>query len=530
MDLDSFKSWTGTDEYKKRLRERFEVNSLLLEGSAEANKIKEICSQNGIYFVENFGWTYEPRYEKKELPFFMWDYQIELFRKIQEAEEKGEDLFIEKVRDMGVSWTFIWYCIWRFTFKYNWNGLIGSRNQAECDNGTIQSLFGKFRYGLYSLPLAFKPDGFSRKRYDNRMKIVNSEKSSLILGETANPNFGRGKRINIVFMDECFFWMNFKESFRSLADSTKSRILISTTVANSYAKQLKNHYMTIGLCIELGWQKHPFKTEKWFKAENIRRSFDETQITQELERSYGIEMKDRYYPMVEELTEKKSFEHNQDIPLYISLDFGAKDNTDIIWWQMDKSKIYCLESIEANRKNIEWFLPYLNKDLPFDEKKYLSYYLGVLRKVRTWKKPVAYFGEAAHWQAKMPTNESEAYILSKNGIKLMANYNAIKHIIRRNAVIKILDRIVFNEKSIGVMNVFDALCYSRFSARVITDTTAESMIKPVHDSTADMRSAVENFASNYDFIYRDAFLRIKRDEEKRSGRIYSFQFDKLNLK
>jgi hypothetical protein len=54
-----------------------------------------------------FLWTYNPRLDKPHVPFITYPYQDDFIKQIVEAVELGIDVWIEKSRDMGLSWTML---------------------------------------------------------------------------------------------------------------------------------------------------------------------------------------------------------------------------------------------------------------------------------------------------------------------------------------------------------------------------------------------------------------------------------------
>ena len=122
--------------------------------------------------------------------------------------------------------------------------------------------------------------------------------------------------------------------------------------------------------------------------------------------------------------------------------------------------------------------------------------METLKKVRSWKKPVGYFGEQAHFNKIMPLNISIAQVLFRNGIRLMCNTNAVKYEPRRHATSMLLPKTRFNENSSGAMECYDALAQSRYAVSRAS-TSEETGKKPVHDDDiSDMRSAWENACVN----------------------------------
>ena len=108
MNLNLLRENFKSPEFERKMLTRLERLQ-----KAEINPVERVnlmmdCQEDPFYFIDTFGVVYEPRLsEMSDIPFFMFDYQKEVVMRILMAEEKGEDLLIEKTRDMGITWTLI---------------------------------------------------------------------------------------------------------------------------------------------------------------------------------------------------------------------------------------------------------------------------------------------------------------------------------------------------------------------------------------------------------------------------------------
>ena len=134
----------------------------------------------------------------------------------------------------------------------------------------------------------------------------------------------------------------------------------------------------------------------------------------------------------------------------------------------------------------------------------------------SWRKPTAYFGEAAHFQKHMPSNRSVADELVKYGVRLQFNKYAMSYEVRRNSVAMMLPRCSFNQDSPYVMELFDALGASRFNNGMRSVTSRDTLMKPVHDpEISDYRSAFENGIVNVSRVFRHQREGLSRDSKGR---------------
>jgi len=472
----------------------------------------ERWSIDPIEFIETFGWIIIPEFDNAVKPFFLFPYQKKVLTKIWEAELSGQDheILIDKPRGMGLTWCLVWYQIWRWLFTPNWGGFNLSRSEAEVDDGTFDagsSIFGKYRWSIQHLPSWLIPDGFVPKGKkgnptDMMLRITNPQLGSSLVGSTTNQEAGRSRRYAFVFIDECFAIQHFQSVYRSLQSVARVKVFVSTVKSGRVFQEFKSLCESQGNYISLTWKDHPFKDQEWYDEQVKKAEFD-PEVMKEIEVDYAVNIKSQYYPEIREALTVPEMVYDRQKPLYVSLDMGSQDLTVIIWWYYSNGLFHVLECISNSRKQLDWYIPFLNPTITENPDHYTPYYKGILQKVKTWSKPVAYFGEAAHFMKQMPLNRSVADELIKYGIRLRCNNNAIRHEPRRNATKLILPKTVFNFSSDGVTELYDAIANSRYSD-ANRGTSKESHLKPVHElEIADFRAAFENFCVNFPLTLRN---------------------------
>lgn len=503
--------YEGAD-YREKLFQRMNTLKRCEEEPTEIMRLAlSSWSVDPISFIEQFGFLINPKYYNEIKPFFLFDYQKEILIKIWEAENSGEDveLLIDKPREMGLTWVLIWYQIWRFLFTKNWSGFNLSRTEAEVDDGTADptsSIFGKFRWSLGMLPEWMIPEGYVPKGKkgnptDMKLRLSNPQLGSTLVGSTTNENAGRSRRYSFIFVDECFFIERFQTVHRALTSVSNMKVYVSTSKVGRVYKgfvdlcQERGHYVT------LKYSDNPFKDDQW-REEKMREAEYDPEALKEIEVGYNVNIDSQYYPEINQSQVSESVKYNPNIPLYVSLDYGRQDHTVSIWWQFDGLNINIVECVAKNRVDFDWFVPFLNREREYTPDKYFGHYKTILEKIRTWKKPLAYFGEPAHKQVHYPSNTSIMKELAKYGIMLRVNDNAIRHEVRRRATCMLLPRCVFNSSSEGVMELYDAISNSRYAGSV-KGVSKEAAMKPAHDDeVGDYRAAFENGCVNFPRILR----------------------------
>jgi hypothetical protein len=488
-----------------------------------------------IQFIEQFGWLMNPKFENAVKPFFLFQYQKDVITKVWQAELEGKEaeILIDKPREMGLTWVMVWYMIWRWLFTQNWSGFILSRSESEVDDGTSDpssSIFGKIRWSIDKLPDWLVPEGFTPKgkkgtSTDSMLRISNPQMNSTLVGSTTNQNAGRSRRYSLTFTDECFFVEHFQEVRRSLSSVSNIKVFISTSKVGRTFQGFVELCKSNGNYISLSYKDNPFKDEIWYQDKLKEAEYD-PEIMREVEPTYTLPSSSMYYP---ELSQAKlaPLEYDRKRPLFVSLDYGKQDHTVLIWSQFDGQNFNLLECLAHSKVDFEWFTPFLNPLLLPDPLKFVGRNKGVLDRVRTWQKPLAYFGEPAHKQVHYPSNSSIQKELVKYGVKLTVNDNACSHEVRRKATSMLLPRIVFNSSSDGVMDLHDAIMNSRYAGGT-KGTSKDAMMKPAHDDeVGDYRSALENLCVNSPRIMRTMRGDIHQDLKQNSFASSLFRYLKI---
>lgn len=259
------------EEQQKWVKFRLEARAAAEFNPAIQAALIAKCRYDIFFWFQYFAWTYDPRNVGEEwVPFLLFKYQIELIIWFQQTIKQcsgGNDkknLFIEKSRDMGVSWLICMFFLYYWLFVPGANFKIGSRKEDEVDNkGDLSTPFEKIRRVLYMQPSFFMPPGFKKKEHDKDMLLVNPHNGSQIVGESANANWARGGRYLICWRDEGQSWP--KEvsaaAFKSAGNSTNIRLEVGTADGmDSFFYEL-GHQLNGNKCDKrsIHWKLHPVK-------------------------------------------------------------------------------------------------------------------------------------------------------------------------------------------------------------------------------------------------------------------------------
>lgn len=255
--------------YIKDYRENVIHRAKLLNAATLDDKMKQdlytVCSRDILYWINHFCFTKDPRRKPDILPFITYDFQDKHILEMQKAIENGEDIIIEKSRDMGASWMVIYGFLWFWLFKKGSDFRVGSRKEDFVDKiGDLDTLLEKVRFCLMRLPIWMLPQGFSFDKHATYMKIQNPANGNTIIGESANEHFGSGGRRKAILLDEFAKWDNSVAyaAWTSTADVSPCRICLSTPVGsgNKFAELAKGTKNKIKK-ISLHWTLHPLKAE-----------------------------------------------------------------------------------------------------------------------------------------------------------------------------------------------------------------------------------------------------------------------------
>jgi hypothetical protein len=497
-----FQEYLHSTEYQEKLVKRLELNDAADRRAEARTYLWHLCArpdnpaEGAKFFINTFGWTMDPRPEHspKHLPFFTFPYQDQIIKDFIEHVDNSRDWFIEKSRDMGVSWlVFVWLPIWYWLFRDGINMLVGSYKEDLVDNRTIDSLFGKIDYSILSLPKWLLPPRFRLDKHRTHMRLNNPANGNLITGDTMNADFGRGARKTAILFDELGSWDYAKDAWESCADSTSCRIANSTPKGYNFYAMLRESGIDIST---YHWKDHPFKDAQWYVYEQNRRT--EEEVAQELDISYTKSREGRVYPeWGEQNVNRGLFVYDDDLPLYVGWDFGKTDDTAIIWAQEERGGgLRIIETYAKAGKNIDFFVPFItgtvNSDLA-EKYQYTSDELEIIREHGNWKKGTHY-GDPAGRFVNAVSDETVFSVLRKYGIFVNFKDHWKEFKIRKRATKTLLNGgINLNENkrtkyfNICILNA----AYPKIKHEGMEIVRSD---KPKHDSTSHYRSALEYLA------------------------------------
>lgn len=487
---------------------------------AKLLKLDYDCSQDPVLFFNTMLWTFDPKREPYHFPFKLFPFQeTKIINELVSAIENGYDIFFDKTREMGVSYTVLGVLLWYWKYRDASNFLVGSRKEDYVDNvggkkteeeksNKEESLFGKLDYMTARLNPLVLPLGFNPKAHRSSMKLLNPELGNAISGESSNPNFSRGGRQKAILLDEFAFWENDDAAWGSTADTTNCRIVITTPGIRPGTKAKRLRFGEDGekiKVIELPHHLDPRKTPEWLADQRERRSKED--FAREIMIDWEGSIKGTVYPEARRRQVGK-FPYVPDWPLYIAWDFGL-DGTALQWWQynLDNGKMRLLDAFSKPGMSIQWFFPFFPNEQgtgPQDIDSMFSYApeeLDAIYRVN-WFKNGKHYGDpdAAKRSMSSKTLTSVRTELSKVGIYVQSNVKANTFYNRREATKIMLQKgIEVNETpgTVGLHGWLDAIDQASYPQRDASSQSTSAIALPIHNWTSHPRTATEYLAVNF---------------------------------
>lgn len=492
-------------------------------------EMKKRSMDDPVYFFDTFLYTFNPKQEPFHLRFKTFPFQKRLIRDLVKAIQDGEDIFIEKCREMGATYTVLGTLIWFWLFQPASNFLIGSRKEDYVDNrrggetgNKEESLFGKIDYMLQRLPTFMLPEGYNYNKHFNFMSLVNPENGNVISGESANENFSRGGRFKAIMLDEFAFWNSDSSVWGSTADTTNCRIVLTTPgIKPSKAKRLRfgkdNEKIKV---ITLSYNLDPRKNSKWLEEQRQRRSVED--FNREIMINWEMSIAGRVYPEMDNAV-IGDFPFLLNSPLYCSWDFGL-DGTAFILWQQNKAngKWRIIDSYENSNQPISFYLPFFGS--PIDSKfQYSDDDLKAIKDISQYPRAI-HFGDPDVSKRSLVTLTTTRSELAKGGVHVQSI--TPNDFINRREITKI-----YLQKGIEInMNprteyLYECLKMARYPHRKEGSEATNEVVLPVHDFTSHYRTAME-----YHFINIDVFEIMKEDPPAWADKTRSWLTSKFKMK
>ena len=456
------------------------------------------CKEDPIFFFNMFLWTYNPRLATPHVPFITYPYQDDFIKQIVESVEVWVDVWIEKSRDMWLSWVMLGIFLWWFLFK-EWSVLLGSYKEDYVDaQGNMDSAFERLRYMVKRLPKQMRPKDLLNK-YMNLSAPWCWEISWDVW-----VNFWTWWRRKVVFMDEFALRPRDETALQKTKDVTECRIFWGTPngTGNVYWKVMTNHKAYRHLLnkkIRLPWRLHPLKTNVWYEFQKMTRTA--TDLAQEVDISYETSVVNAVYPLFLQMATKGTYVYDVSRHTYWSRDFG-RDSIAFCLRQKDfqTGNVYLIKSFRRVNWNIKDFAglvlgkPYAGNSWVYDERDF---------KIMKFMQLVRFHDH--FWD---PYNSDSRTVVSDDSIRKALSEMWINLTTNRKSTLR--ERIT--KTQLGMNRLFydkdnyeweQSIIQSHYPQKSENRELTTEQRQPVHDENSHFRTCTEYFFDNEPLVSWD---------------------------
>ena len=475
----------------------------------------EWCRRDILYWFRSYLYTdrnptmFDDSYPNV-LPFVPFPFQEEAIEEIRESIWEWSkpvkdrkpwvltDVFIEKSRQMGMSWLVAGIFLYWFLFHWHKYTII-SRTAEEVDTAwDMDSMFEKIRFMIRELPTWMLPKWLSKELGKDKtnayMRITDPNNWASITGKSANPDAGRWGTRNAIFMDEMAFMQNASTINKAAWNNTPCRIFNSTPNGEG-----NEFYRMRKLCVErvdketgsilppeikglrYHWTDHPHYDDTWYQRK-IKGKTPEG-IAQELEIDYNTAIEWRVYADFPK--DSVEIEYDPSKPMYVWMDnsHGWQDPNAIICMQQNGSYRDLFDAIEIYQPP-EFCAEYLTAQPKFqmknNEQEFLERWKNYNRRKAVFISD-PYDTKSAMWSSTILDD------YRKVGINLMLPQERKKS----EQITKTRTNIYRIRYNKHCEDMASAILNAKYPTRKETSNATSQNITPIHDWTSHFRTALE---------------------------------------
>lgn len=285
-----------------------------------------MCQDDPIHWCNNWCWIFDPRFKTQRIPFVLKPYQEDIFRSLLEEENRNQ--IVVKSRDMGATYTYLAFFVWEILFKENVESLVVSQKREKVDDWTCGSLIGKVEYMLQNTPSFMFPHG----PFERKFLMVTNGNGSLIKGEAASDDLGRGGRYKRILWDECASAERSSAKYSSLVAATKNLNLVSTPKGKQGIFSYIHFDDTVDIIRHnLHWSNDKDKDAEWYEKEK-RKIGDPVVVAQELDCDFTASIEGRIYTMLSIEKHIVDWEVQSDTEKIRMWDYGMSSDPTVCLW------------------------------------------------------------------------------------------------------------------------------------------------------------------------------------------------------
>lgn len=224
----------------------------------------EVCRNDILFWINVFVYQHNPLKINREVGSFVtWDFQDEAIMVMLECIETGQDLRIEKSREMGASWLCLIVMLWLCLFHEDKTFLVVSKDADSVDRPEDPgALLWKVRFILARLP-----DWMNRGTEPRKMGVKFNRTNSVVYGSASTGKFSIGGRATAIFVDEFSLIDEDVAVFEHTRSTSNCRIFNFThrgTDKMAYTLCYDARYMGMR-SLKMHWSQHPLKRPGAYK-------------------------------------------------------------------------------------------------------------------------------------------------------------------------------------------------------------------------------------------------------------------------
>ena len=512
---------------KEILKNRIDLLIKAKENTQLQSIEKELCKRDVLYFFNNYLYTDKNTNlytwdEPNIIPFIPYEFQIELITEVRNSiqdwtkpiKERSwlTNIFIEKSRQMWISWLIMWIFVYWYIFHDHKYHVISQKEESVDKTWDMKSLFEKARFMLRNLPKWMLPEWYSTKLWtpcNKYMTISRFDWTGAITWESANPDASRWWTYQAIFLDEMAFMQNATTINSAAANATPCRIFNSTPnwewnefyrMRELTQTRIDSKWITHEPEIKwlrYHWTDHPKYNMEWYKWKT--QWMTKEKIAQELEIDYHTAIEWRVYPEFSTSTSLVSY--NYEKPLYITIDNSHwwTDPNAIIVIQPEDHYFNVIDAIEVQCTPLDCaeFLSCQPKfALTYNQEQFLSRYKKYNRRKAIFIAD-PYDTKSALWNSTILDDYKKVWI----NLFLPEERRKTEQILKTRTNIY---RIRYND---NCKDFASAILNSKYPERKETSQATTEIVLPVHNWTSHFRTALEYFIT---YILENPLIETKR--------------------
>jgi hypothetical protein len=357
----------------KNLRYRAKIIANTIKNPHIIPEVIKLCKHNILFYINTFCYTYRTDLSRKgKNPYVnvcTFPFQDDILTWMAWTYKENIEGLIEKSRDVGATWIWVWFESWLRLFHEGVTTLAMSQNENDVDNRTNKSIFEKTRINLRAHPEWLRMGWVENSPSDKIMAIKSPKTNGEALGAVAKGSAGRSGRGSVVFYDEFAHILEAPAMIEAGSALSPCKFYISTPKGDN--NEFARIAQTAGVNKKtVHWTMHPLRSPLWEKKKRDEPSMTEEVFAQEYEVSYtksnigrvfsgfksGMAERDDEWVHVQD---DPYFNYDPLLPVYTASDFG-RDMTYVGFFQIkpphqdytnshDKCIVFFDEYAESNK-------------------------------------------------------------------------------------------------------------------------------------------------------------------------------------